>query len=67
MLSPFACRNPVEEKSSAPVTPAQSSLPGCARARPINSSSVATFSEAGTAMVMSVFDTRTIGRRSLSL
>ena len=56
---------PAKTKSSAPVTPAQFSLPGSARAMAASSFSELTFKLAGTEMVMMVLDTRVIGTRSL--
>src|SRR5215510_2112569 len=67
MFKFLAWRNPANEKSSAPVTPAQLSLPGCARAIATRSAKLATFKDAGIEMVIRVLETRAIGRRSAAL
>ena len=67
MFKLLLCRNPAKAKSSAPVTPAQLSLPGSARALAITSENAATLSVAGTDMVIKVFDTLTMGSKSAGL
>ena len=56
-----------ERKSSAPVTPAQLSFPGCARASATSLASESTFRLAGTDTATMVLEKRVIGTRSLSL
>ena len=67
MFKLLVCRKPANEKSSAPVVPAQFSLPGCARESTIKSAKAASLSEVGTDTVISVLDTRAIGKRSATL
>src|SRR5580698_3737208 len=67
MLRPSCLSQPANTNSCAPVTPAQSSLPGSARAKATRSPSEATVIPAGTEMAISVFEKRVIGTRSLGL
>ena len=64
MSSPSLLRKPAKMKSVAPVTVAQLSLPGCARAIATTSPSVLALSEGGTASEISVELTRATGPRS---